>query len=119
MLRPTTIEVKHNPRLTREYAVAVFRHTLLGKYKVVHANLIFGSQEFFVTQSQKIGVRVKLKQKKDKTLFHLAWVTPGIIRRWLLFIFAFVLERSSPIIEKDQTIMEEVIKVIKECPEFN
>ncbi len=119
MVIPTTIEVRHNPQLTKEYAMEVIRHTLLGKYEVVPADTVLSSRYIFVKHSKWIGVRVKLEQKIDKTLFHLDWVIPGILRRWLLFIIALITEVNISAINKSPTIMNEVIKVIKESPEFN
>ena len=106
------IHVKHQPELTAEKAMEIFKKGFAGKYEVYMA--ASGLRDFTIKKSSLIGVAVKLKQEKDKTPFIYTDTIPSALMG-LLFasVWYTILNRS-----KYQAMVNEVKTFIENVPEF-
>ena len=106
------IHVKHQPELTAEKAMEIFKKGFAGKYEGYMAKS--GLRDFTIKKSSLIGVAVKLKQEKDKTTFIYTDMIPSMLMA-LLFasVWYTLLNRS-----KYQAMVNEVKTFIESAPGF-
>lgn len=107
-----TIDVVHNPGLTKEETLEIFRSYLGTKYKIVPTSL--WEVDFLVVRSGWTGVAVTLKQKAGKTAIHFCPDVPGATRRKLFGSLAKMWAESSA-----SGVMEDVKHVIETATEFH
>jgi hypothetical protein len=106
------VNIKHQPELTAEKAMELFRKGFEGKYQVYAAKS--GLRDFTIKKSSLIGVAVKLKQEKDKTAFVYTDTIPSLLMGLLFASFWYTLLNRS----KYQAMMDEVKTFIENAPEF-
>ncbi len=77
----TKIEIKYNPKLTKEKLMDIFSKYFNDKYEIYPTKLL--GVDFFVKKSAVSGVVVGLKQKQGKTLIKLQRLSPSLLVRFI------------------------------------
>ena len=116
-----TVTVAHHPELTPVNAMEIFQKHFSGKYKVRKIKRTI-ARDFIICKSSLVGVRVKLRQKDNKTSFifdgdapnALAavcfWIFLGILPAVIIYLIAFK--------PKLRAMEMEVKSYIENAPEF-
>jgi hypothetical protein len=106
------VTIPHQPYLTPEAAMEVFRRGLSGQYMVYQTH--FFRRDFIVKKNRLVGVGVKLKQKPRETSFVFAHMAPSPFLEWLCggWLVQLVLRPDLKGME------EEVRSFIERAPEF-
>lgn len=82
------VKVRHNPGLTVEQAMQIFRSHFGGKYEIYRIKVRRGL--FMIKKSALTGVRMRLIQTKDATHFDLGGDVPSLALRILLFFCVLI-----------------------------
>ena len=82
------VELSHNPELTVEQVMQIFRDRFGDRYKIYRIKVRRGL--FMVKKSAWTGVRVTLVQTKETTHFNLGGDIPPVTLRILLFFCALI-----------------------------
>ena len=85
---PKKVELRHNPELTVEQAMEIFRTHFGAKYEVYRIKVRRGL--FMVKKSAWTGVRVTLVQTKEATHFNLGSDMPSVALRILMFFCVLI-----------------------------
>jgi len=101
------IEIKHNPHLTKENLMELFREHFNGKYEVYMTKTI--GNDFVVKKSRMAGVFLKLKQKGQKTQILYTRAAPSAIFRALFLLPVFLASRD---------VQKDVKTFLETAPEF-
>ena len=80
-----TVTVNHNPDLTADQAMELFRSHFAGRYEVSKTNLL--ARDFIVKKSGWTGVGVRLRQDSNTTSFVFTAMSPGTMARVLPVLF--------------------------------
>ena len=80
-----TVTVSHNPDLTADQAMEVFRSHFAGRYEVSKTSLL--ARDFVVKKTGWTGVGVKLQQDSSTTSFVFTAMSPGTMARVLPVLF--------------------------------
>jgi hypothetical protein len=117
-----TIPVAYHPELSWEKAMEIFQKHFSGIYKVRKIRRTI-QRHFIICKSTFVGVRVKLNQAGNKTLFIIDgdapnalaalcfWLFLGILPAVIIFLIVF---------QPKLTAMEKEVKsYIENAPEFN
>ncbi len=102
------IEIRHNPQLTKEYLMEVFRLHFTGKYEVYMTKVV--DRDFVVKKSGMSGVFLKLKNKDEKTQVVFNRNAPSAIFRGL---FGFI-----PLLFSGHDVMKDVRTFLETAQEF-
>ncbi len=119
------VKARHNPELTAEQAMQIFRTHFGTKYEIYRRKVRSGL--LVIKKSAWTGVRVRLIQKKDATYFDLGDDMPSMALRGLfvflvfipalwpaLFIFLYIWRKRC-----FKPLLNEVKQFIATAPEFN
>jgi hypothetical protein len=80
-------EIAHNPELTQDQLLELFKNEFKGKYEVYYTQM---TNRFFVVKNTNVsGAAVRLIQKKNKTLINYFRFAPSAFAR--VFVKSFVL----------------------------
>jgi len=82
------VKLRHNPELTVEQVMQIFRDRFGDRYKIYRIKVRRGL--FMVKKSAWTGVRVTLVQTKEPTHFKLGGDIPSVTLRILLFFCALI-----------------------------
>ena len=80
-----TVTVNHNPHLTADQAMEVFRSHFAGRYEVYKTRLAM--RDFVVKKSGWTGVGVRLRQNSNTTSFVFTGFSPATMVRVLHAVF--------------------------------
>ena len=80
-----TVTVNHNPDLTADQAMELFRSHFAGRYEVSKTSLL--ARDFVLKKTGWTGVGVRLRQDSNTTSFVFTAMSPGTIARVLPVLF--------------------------------
>ncbi len=123
---PKKVELRHNPELTIEQAMQIFRSHFGNKYKIYRRRVRRRFRFFMIEKSAWTGIRVTLVQTKDATRFDLGSDMPSaplqvpfIVSAFIpplwpaFFVFGYIWNRRCV-----KPLLNEVQQVIQALPEL-
>jgi len=107
------VNIGHNPNLTQEKAIEIFRKHL--QFEVT-TKKVWGNY-FLVLKNNLVSAAIKIKQKEDKTILEVRGYIHEFYMRFLLILFGF-LPYYIVWLGPAASFANEIAKFIETCPDF-